>query len=173
MGGHSTAQFHPWPVSTRVQGVIRMREEGEATLMTADLISKARAGDGDAFRELIQPYRRELQVHCYRMLGSFQDAEDALQDTLLSAWQGFQRFEGRSSLRTWLYRIATNRCLNVRRSASRRPAKEWDVLGLSHPSPLGSARLCGLSHFPMLCSRRLSTCRSARRHATSRLSPSP
>ncbi len=72
--------------------------------MTADLISKAQAGDGDAFRELIQPYRRELQVHCYRMLGSFQDAEDALQDTLLRAWQGFKKFEGRSSIRTWLYR---------------------------------------------------------------------
>ena len=97
------------------------------TVVTADLISRARAGDGDAFRELTEPHRRELQVHCYRMLGSFQDAEDALQDTLLAAWQGFGGFEGRASLRTWLYRIATNRCLNARRSASRRPAKEWDV----------------------------------------------
>ena len=125
-----------------------MREEGEATLMTADLISKARAGDGDAFRELIQPYRRELQVHCYRMLGSFQDAEDALQDTLLSAWQGFQRFEGRSSLRTWLYRIATNRCLNVRRSASRRPAKEWDVPGVEPPEPTRLGEVVWLEPFP-------------------------
>ncbi len=93
--------------------------------VTGDLIARAQGGDGDAFRELTEPYRRELQVHCYRMLGSFQDAEDALQDTLVSAWQGLGEFEGRASLRTWLYRIATNRCLNARRSASRRPAKEW------------------------------------------------
>ncbi|HEY2501553.1 MAG TPA: sigma factor [Mycobacterium sp.] len=67
-----------------------------------DLMSRARAGDGEAFRELIEPYRRELQVHCYPMLGSLQDAEDTLQDTLLAAWQGIAGFEGRSSLRTWL-----------------------------------------------------------------------
>src|ERR1700686_2312735 len=77
--------------------------------MAADLHSRARAGDGDAFRELTEPHRRELQLHCYRMLGSLQDAEDALQDTLLAAWRGFGAFEGRSSLRTWLYQIATNR----------------------------------------------------------------
>jgi len=65
-------------------------------VMIDDLISRARAGDGDAFRELIEPHRRELRVHCYRMLGSFQDAEDALQDTLLSAWQGVGGFEGRA-----------------------------------------------------------------------------
>ena len=102
---------------------------------TDDLITRARAGDDGAFGELTQPYRRELQVHCYRMLGSFQDAEDALQDTLLSAWQGLGGFEERSSLRTWLYRIATNRCLNARRSASRRKAKEWDVPGVEPPEP--------------------------------------
>jgi RNA polymerase sigma-70 factor (ECF subfamily) len=106
--------------------------------MTSDLISRARAGDADAFRELIGPHLRELQVHCYRMLGSFQDAEDALQATLLSAWQGLGGFAGRASLRTWLYRIATNRCLDARRSASRRPAKEWDV---PHVQPLESTRL--------------------------------
>ena len=78
---------------------------------------------------------RELQVHCYRMLGSFQDAEDALQDTLLAAWQGLGGFEGRASLRTWLYRIATNRCLSALRSASRRPAKEWDIPGVEPPEP--------------------------------------
>ena len=95
--------------------------------MAADLISRARGGDGDAFRQLTEPHLRELQVHCYRMLGSFQDAEDALQSTLLAAWRGLSGFEGRASLRTWLYRIATNRCLDARRSAGRRPAREWDV----------------------------------------------
>src|SRR3981189_1788939 len=69
------------------------------------------------------------------MLGSFQDAEDALQDTLLAAWQGIGGFEGRASLRTWLYQIATNRCLNARRSAGRRPAKEWDVPKGAPPEP--------------------------------------
>ena len=103
-------------------------------------MSRARVGDSDAFRELTEPYRRELHVHCYRMLGSFQDAEDALQDTLLAAWQGLGGFEGRASLRTWLYRIATNRCLDVRRSASRRPAKEWDVPNVERPEPTRSRR---------------------------------
>jgi Sigma-70 region 2 len=77
-----------------------MREEGDPRVgeVAAGLISRARAGDGDAFRELTEPHRRELQAHCYRMLGSFQDAEDALQDTLLAAWQGFGGFDGRASL---------------------------------------------------------------------------
>jgi RNA polymerase sigma-70 factor (ECF subfamily) len=112
------------------------------------LIARARAGDGDAFRELTEPHRRELQVHCYRMLGSFQDAEDALQDTLLAAWQGFGGFEGRASLRTWLYRIATNRCLNARRSASRRPAKAWDVPGVEPPEPTRLGEVVWLEPFP-------------------------
>jgi RNA polymerase sigma-70 factor (ECF subfamily) len=115
---------------------------------TADLISRARAGDGDAFRELIEPHRRELQVHCYRMLGSFQDAEDALQETLLAAWQSFGGFEGRASLRTWLYRIATNRCLNARRSASRRPAKEWDVPKVEPPAPTRHGEIPWLDPYP-------------------------
>jgi RNA polymerase sigma-70 factor (ECF subfamily) len=104
-------------------------------VVTGELMARARTGDSDAFRELIEPYRRELEVHCYRMLGSFQDAEDALQETLLTAWQGLAGFEGRASLRTWLYRIATNRCLNARRSAGRRQAKEWDVPDVEPPEP--------------------------------------
>ena len=86
----------------------------------ADALARARAGDSDAFRELTDPYRRELHVHCYRILGSFQDAEDLIQETLLSAWLALDRFDGRS-LRAWLYRIATNRCLNYLRDNARRP----------------------------------------------------
>jgi hypothetical protein len=85
-----------------------MWEEGDATVMAADLISRAWAGDSDAFRELTEPYRRELQVHSYRMLGPFPDAEDAMQDRLLAASKGLGGFEERSSLRTWLYRIRTD-----------------------------------------------------------------
>src|ERR1700723_4465247 len=104
------------------------QEEGDPRVgeAAADLISRTRAGDGEAFRELTEPYRRELKVHCYRMLGSLQDAEDALQDTLLSAWRNLGGFEGRASIRTWLYRIATSRCLNALRTASRRPALAWN-----------------------------------------------
>jgi RNA polymerase sigma-70 factor (TIGR02960 family) len=80
----------------------------------------ARAGDGAAFRELVEPYRRELQVHCYRMLGSVQDAEDLVQETLLAAWRGIGGFREQASVRTWLYRIATNRCLNALRDGGRR-----------------------------------------------------
>jgi RNA polymerase sigma-70 factor (TIGR02960 family) len=117
-------------------------------VVAADLIARAQAGDGEAFRELTGPYRRELQVHCYRMLGSFQDAEDALQDTLLAAWQDLGGFEGRSSLRTWLYRIATNRCLNALRSASRRPAREWDVPKVEPPEPTRLGEVVWLEPFP-------------------------
>jgi RNA polymerase sigma-70 factor (TIGR02960 family) len=88
--------------------------------VTEQTLERARAGDPDAFRELTDPYRRELQLHCYRLLGSVQDAEDVLQETLLAAWRGLDRFEGRASLRAWLYRIATNRCRNALRDAGRR-----------------------------------------------------
>jgi RNA polymerase sigma-70 factor (TIGR02960 family) len=126
----------------------KVREAGDARVVAADLIARARAGDGDAFRELTEPYRRELQVHCYRMLGSFADAEDALQNTLLAAWQSLGRFEGRASLRTWLYRIATNRCLDARRAASRRRAKEWDVPNVEPPEPTRLGEVVWLEPFP-------------------------
>jgi RNA polymerase sigma-70 factor (TIGR02960 family) len=115
---------------------------------TINLIAKARAGDSNAFEELTRPYRREIHVHCYRMLGSFQDAEDVLQDTMLAAWQGLGNFEERASLRTWLYRIATNRCLNARRSASRRQAKEWDVAGVAPPEPTRLGEVPWLQPYP-------------------------
>src|SRR3954447_23421363 len=84
-------------------------------------LQRARAGDEAAFRALTDPHRRELQLHCYRIVGSVQDAEDLVQETLLAAWRGLEAFEGRASLRAWLYRIATNRCLNALRARSRRP----------------------------------------------------
>src|SRR6266498_136181 len=117
-------------------------------VVTTELISRARAGDGEAFRALTEPHRRELQVHCYRMLGSFQDAEDALQDTMLAAWRGLERFDGRASLRTWLYRIATNRCLDTLRSARRRPAKQWDIPGIEPPEPTGLGEINWLEPYP-------------------------
>jgi RNA polymerase sigma-70 factor (ECF subfamily) len=101
--------------------------------------------DGDAFRELTEPYRGELRVHCYRMLGNLHDAEDVLQETLLAAWQGIAGFEGRASIRTWLYRIATNRCLNKRRS---RRAKEWDIPGVEVPEPTRLGEVPWLEPFP-------------------------
>ena len=115
---------------------------------TGDLMARARAGDGEAFEALTEPYRRELQVHCYRMLGSVHDAQDALQDSLLSAWQGLAGFEQRASLRTWLYRIATNRCLNVRRAAGRRQAGELSAPGIEAPEPTGLGEVRWLEPFP-------------------------
>lgn len=89
--------------------------------MTEQILARARAGDGDAFRELTDPYRRELQLHVYRIVGSAQDAEDLLQETLLAAWRGLEQIQGRASVRAWLYRIATNRSLDALRASRRRP----------------------------------------------------
>jgi RNA polymerase sigma-70 factor (ECF subfamily) len=89
--------------------------------MTDAVLARARAGEEAAFRELTEPHRRELQLHCYRLLGSVHDAEDMVQEALLAAWRSLEAFEGRASVRSWLYTIATNRCLNALRARSRRP----------------------------------------------------
>src|SRR6201997_4576757 len=116
----------------------------------ASTIARARAGDEQAFRELTDPYRRELQLHCYRILGSLQDAEDLLQETLLAAWRGLEQFEGRSSLRAWLYTIATTRCLNALRERSRRPqaAPAPDGTFPSSPPAESVAEVGWLQPFP-------------------------
>jgi RNA polymerase sigma-70 factor (ECF subfamily) len=93
-------------------GSIDSRAPGE------ELLARARKGDDEAYRRLVDPHRAELHAHCYRMLGSFHDAEDALQDTLLRAWRGLSRFKAGRPLRPWLYRIATNACFDV---IARRP----------------------------------------------------
>ena len=102
---------------------------------TSDLIAKASAGDHDAFRDLVEVHSRELQVHCYRILGSLQDAEDAVQETLVSAWRSLGEFGQRSSLRTWLYQIATNRCLTMLRAYGRRPRTASRPLDPALPEP--------------------------------------
>jgi len=116
--------------------------------VTVDLLAQAQAGDGQAFGQLVDPYRRELQVHCYRFLGSVADAEDALQDTLLSAWQGLAGFEGRASVRTWLYRVATSRCLDALRSARRRPPVSMPPGGLEPPEPTRLGEVLWLEPYP-------------------------
>jgi RNA polymerase sigma-70 factor (ECF subfamily) len=105
--------------------------------LEASTFDRARTGDEQAFRELTDPYRRELLLHCYQILGSVQDAEDMLQETLLAAWRGLARFEGRSSFRAWLYRIATNGCLNALRALSRRPREVPLMSEAPEPTRLG------------------------------------
>src|SRR5438477_5522909 len=147
-GRPRAAQFAPWVVYIPGGGTTWCGRK-ERRMVTADLLSRARAGDGEAFRELAESHRRELQVHCYRMLGSFADAEDAVQETMLAAWQGIGWVtEERASLRTWLYKIATNRCLNARRAASRRPAREGDGSQLEAAVPTPRDEAVWLQPFP-------------------------
>jgi RNA polymerase sigma-70 factor (ECF subfamily) len=101
----------------------------ESTVQERELLETARRGSEDAYRQLVEPHRQELQAHCYRMLGSVQDAEDALQEALVRAWRGLPKFEGRSSLRSWLYRIATNTSLDA---IERRPKR---VLPIDYGPP--------------------------------------
>ena len=116
--------------------------------MTAELIERARSGDELAFSELVGPYRSELQVHCYRILGSLHDAEDAVQETLLAAWQGLHGFEQRASIRTWLYKVATSRCLLALRAARRRPQTDWPPPGLALPEASGRNDVTWLEPYP-------------------------
>jgi RNA polymerase sigma-70 factor (ECF subfamily) len=102
--------------------------------VTERALTLARAGDEDAFRELTEPYRHELQLHCYRIVGSTQDAEDLVQETLLAAWRGLERFSERASIRTWLYRIATNRSIDALRASARRPQTVEPMTELPEPS---------------------------------------
>jgi RNA polymerase sigma-70 factor (ECF subfamily) len=113
--------------------------------LSEETLSRARAGEENAFRELVDPYRAELQLHCYRILGSLQDAEDQLQQTLLAAWRGLESFEGRASLRAWLYRIATNRCLNALRERRRRPQ---EVRMVEPPEPTRRVEPIWLDPYP-------------------------
>ena len=116
-------------------------------MVSERLLMRATQGDEGAFRELTDPHRRELQVHCCRIVGSMQDAEDLLQETLLAAWRGLERFEQRASLRAWLYRIATNRCLNALRDAGRRPPPTMD-LPFDAPEPTRVAEPSWLEPYP-------------------------
>jgi RNA polymerase sigma-70 factor (TIGR02960 family) len=119
----------------------------EDPAMTEGTLSRARLGDEDAFRALTDPYRRELQVHCYRILGSVQDAEDMVQETLLAAWRGLEDYEERDSLRAWLYRIATNRCLNALRD-SRRRSRQPPALPFDVPEPTRRGESLWLEPYP-------------------------
>jgi RNA polymerase sigma-70 factor (TIGR02960 family) len=118
--------------------------------VTADLLTRARVGDEEAFRQLVEPYRHQLQLHCYRILGSAHDAEDALQETLLSAWQGLGGFEERASVRTWLYRVATNCCLKAQRSRRRSQRAGSPPPGLELPEPTRLGEVLWLEPYPDL-----------------------
>jgi RNA polymerase sigma-70 factor (TIGR02960 family) len=130
-------------------GTLPAQVGGEWHAARVEQITLQRARDGDerAFRELTDPYRRELQVHCYRLLGSLTDAEDMLQETLLAAWRGLGEFQERASLRTWLYRIATNRCRNALRTAGRRVPAE-PVPPFQPPEPSRRGEITWLQPYP-------------------------
>jgi RNA polymerase sigma-70 factor (ECF subfamily) len=113
--------------------VMRVRTSEDASVNEPSL-SRARVGDEEAFRELTDPYRRELQLHIYRIVGSPQDAEDLLQETLLAAWRGLEQFTGRASVRAWLYRIATNRSLDALRASRRRPEELQRMTEVPEPT---------------------------------------
>jgi RNA polymerase sigma-70 factor (TIGR02960 family) len=115
--------------------------------VNSQTLARARAGDEHAFRDLTDRYRSELQLHCYRILGSVQDAEDLVQETLLAAWRGLERYEGRASLRSWLYRIATNRCLNALRDSGRRP-RELPMPSDTPPAPTRLSEPIRLEPYP-------------------------
>jgi RNA polymerase sigma-70 factor (ECF subfamily) len=111
------------------------------------VLQHAQRGDRAAFAELVTPYRRELHVHCYRMLGSYDDAEDAFQDAMLAAWRGIGGFRTEASVRTWLYRVATNVCLNHRRTTSRRP-QPAAAPPPTGPAPNGTDLVTWLQPYP-------------------------
>src|SRR5688500_8903255 len=126
-----------------------MVNETRAMTEDAAMVAAARAGDEAAFSGLSERYRRELRVHCYRMLGSFEDAEDLVQETFLRAWRARESFEGRSSLRAWLYGIATNGCLDfLQRNPQRAQAKAEGPPGAGRTDPAAPAEVAWLQPFP-------------------------
>jgi RNA polymerase sigma-70 factor (TIGR02960 family) len=144
------------PISGR-HGVYTSSRTGETAVATpvgvsvdTDLVTRAQAGDPDAFAELVEGHRRELELHCYRVLGTAQDAEDAVQETFLAAWQHIAGFEARSSVRTWLYRIATNRCLVALRSLRRRQPAGVAAPAGPYPQPNATSEVIWLEPYPDL-----------------------
>jgi len=127
--------------------VAARRQHGQNVLVTRSTLEAAKAGDERAFHEVVSPHLRELHVHCYRMLGSIADADDALQESLLAAWRGLDGFAGRSSIRTWLYRVATNRCLNaIRENKRHRPAEP--IPPFEPPEPTRRSEVTWLQPYP-------------------------
>jgi RNA polymerase sigma-70 factor (ECF subfamily) len=128
----------------------RQSRPGKEAPVDTDLVARAQAGDPDAFAELVEGHRRELELHCYRVLGSAQDAQDTVQETFLAAWEHIASFEVRSSVRTWLYRIATNRCLMALRSARRRRPAEVALPIGPYPEPNAASDVMWLEPYPDL-----------------------